>query len=140
MQVVDSNGDSAFAIVPIEVLTSCGNNIGLGTEEGLKIRSFTVDGFDFEKAYAGGDLVIWAEVENVADVDFEGIRMIYTLPEFGIRFKSGAFNLESGERDVVQILGFVPDYVEEGFYYPYIEFSDNEFRRVKVGYLEVYEQ
>lgn len=141
LQVVDSAGDSAFAIVPLEVSNSaCGGNFGLGTEEGLKIRSFTVDGFDFEKAYSGEDLVIWAEVENVADVDFEGIRMIYTLPEFGIRMKSNAFNLESGERDVVQILGFVPDYVEEGVYYPYIEFSDNEFRRVKVGYLEVYEQ
>ena len=66
--------------------------------------------------------------------------MIYTLPEFGLRFKTSAFDLSPGERTTVQISGFVPDYVDEDVYYPYIEFSDNEFRRVKAGYLEVYEQ
>ena len=141
LQVADSQGNSAFSVQPLDVLANCGgNNLAFGTESGLKIDALDVYGFDYEKAYVDGDLTITATVENVADVDFHNIRMIYTLPEFGLRFKTSAFSLAPGERKAVQIYGFVPDYVEEDTYYPYIEFSDDEFRRVKAGYLEVYEQ
>lgn len=141
LQVADSNGDTAFVVQPLDVLDNCGGqNLAFGTESGLKINALDVYGFDYEKAYVDGDLIIDATVENVADVDFHNVRMIYTLPEFGIRFKTSAFDLAPGERKTVQINGFVPDYVDAGVYYPYIEFSDNEFRRVKAGYLEVYQQ
>ncbi len=140
LQVVDSNGDSAFSVEPFVVTNNCQSGLDFGTESGLKIRSFGVYGFDFEKAYVDGELMIVADLENVADVEFKDVRMIYTLPEFGLRFKTSAFDLLPGERTTVQISGFVPDYVDADTYYPYIEFSDNEFRRVKAGYLEVYEQ
>lgn len=106
-------------------------------EDGLKIHEYAVYGFDFELAHPGEDLVIFADVENVAGQDLQGIRMIFTLPEFGIRYKSGAFDLDDGDRDTVTIHGFVPEYIEPGFYYPFYEFSDNEIRRVKTGQLEI---
>lgn len=136
--VVDSNGNNAIAIQPVTVLPAEESEAyAFGPESGLKIRSFGVYGYDFEKARAGESIVIQADIENQAGIDLDGIRMSFTLPEFGVRMKSSAVSLEDGERTTIQIHGFVPEYVEEGVYYPYIEFSDNEIRRVKAGYLEV---
>ncbi|MFP4523080.1 MAG: PKD domain-containing protein [Candidatus Woesearchaeota archaeon] len=136
--VVDSNGNNAIAVQPITVLPKEESEAyAFGPESGLKIRSFGVYGHDFEKARAGESIIIQADIENYAGIDLDGIRMSFTLPEFGVRMKSSAVSLEDGERTTIQIHGFVPEYVEEGVYYPYIEFSDNEIRRVKAGYLEV---
>lgn len=108
-------------------------------EKGLKIVDYDVYGFDFERATIGGDLIISAWVENQAGEDLDNVRMTYALPEFGIRFTSQSTSIDDGDREHIVIHAQVPYDIDPGVYYPYISFSDGDIRRVKAGYLEVYE-
>ena len=137
LTVVDSNGATGSTTKTYKVyLDSSADD---RAENGLKIISTDVYGYDYERANLGGDLVITAWVENQAGVDLNNVRMTYALPEFGIRFTSQGVSIDDGDREYIQIFAQVPCCdLDPGVYYPYISFSDGDIRRVKSGYLEVY--
>lgn len=108
-------------------------------EEGLKMVSYSVRGHDIERVVAGEDLTISVDVKNTADEELENVRLIYSIPEVGVKFKSHGETLDPGQRKVIRINEIVPYYIASGHYYPRITLSDDEIRRVKYGYLEVTE-
>ena len=143
LTITDSAGDSATAthtLVVTEASTDGGANLKLfGQEDGLKVNSIDVHGFDFERAYPGDILTVSTIVENNGREDIEHVRLVYTIPELGYQWKSNAIALEQGDRDRLQLNIFLPEYIEPGVYYPIVSLSGDDIRRSKPGYLEVYE-
>ena len=108
-------------------------------ESGLKVVSFTLNGFDDGKIHAGEDFELEAIIENIADEDIDNVRMSFYLPEYGIEFTSSARDFDKGDRKSLTINGYLPYDIEPNVYYPLIGISDDHIRRVKIAYMEVIE-
>ncbi|MGM5479833.1 MAG: PKD domain-containing protein [Nanobdellota archaeon] len=109
-------------------------------EDGLKLMSYTVYGSDVETITADEFFVVNADVKNYIDQDLDGVRLIFSIPELGLKYKSGGISLDAGERKTISIQRMAPYDIQPGIYYPRFTLSDDEIRRVKYGYLEVIEE
>jgi hypothetical protein len=110
-------------------------------EEGLKVSSVEAWGVDFEVAdltdLGGYQLELIAVVENQNDFDIDDLRMTYTIPEYGVKYRSVQYDIESGDMTTISMVIDLPFDIEPGVYYPTFSFSDGELRRVKPSYLEI---
>ena len=104
------------------------------------MMSYSVYGKDFETVVPDRTFVASTSVKNDAGVDLDNVRLIFSIPEIGIKFKSSGIDLDDGERKSITIQERLPYFVEPGVYYPRITLSNDEIRRVKYGYLEVVEE
>ena len=139
--VEDNRGFTSDPVsIQVEVIEGESPVVVSSPQKGIKVTSLELYGYDFEMAHPGDDIFVRATIENFADVDLENVRMILTMPEIGVRFKSSAIDVEVGDTESLTIAGFLPYDIEPGYYYPTIEFSDKSIRRSIAGYLEVVEE
>lgn len=106
---------------------------------GLRIVSYTLYGHDFERVAPGETLLVRVKVQNTRNSDIEDLRMSFIEPEFGLRYKTGAIDLDAGESDTFVLKIDVPHYMEYGYYYPALSFTSKDVKRLKYGYVEVTE-
>ncbi|MGM5481606.1 MAG: PKD domain-containing protein [Nanobdellota archaeon] len=140
LEITDSSGHTSVGTHSLSVVDAQRELSQYDPETGLKMISYSVYGNDFETAIPDRIFVVSVKVENFAGEDLDNIRLIYSIPELGIKFKSSAIDLDDGERKTITIQEYLPYFVEPGVYYPRIALSDDEIRRVKYGYLEVVEE
>ncbi len=138
LTVTDGLGNSSKATKIYKVYKSQSNPL-VNNEGGLLILDYYIDGFDWERARIGGDFTITARVKNNEANDLDNVRLTFLLPDMGLRLKSQAVDMHSGEIKYFTIDATVPCDVVAETYYPYIIASNNDVRRVKIGYLEIYE-
>ncbi|MFW6378647.1 MAG: PKD domain-containing protein [Nanoarchaeota archaeon] len=139
LTVTDSMGQKTSKTVVLVVKEKDIQLSDYDPEQGLKMMSYDVYGTAFETARVGERFTVEVDVKNVAGEDLDDIRLIYTIPEIGVKFKSHAIDLDTDQRRTITIHEHIPYYLEPGIYYPRITLSDDEIRRVKYGYLEVIE-
>jgi hypothetical protein len=139
LSVVDANNLVGDAQKLIRVYEE--EDFSNSDEEGLKVSSVEAWGIDFEVASldccGAAQLELIAVVENQNDFDIDDLRMTYTIPEYGIKYRSEAYDIESGDMTTMSMVIDLPFDIEPGVYYPTFSFSDGEIRRVKPSYLEI---
>jgi uncharacterized membrane protein len=86
--------------------------------------------WELDAAYAGGQLIVDAVIENGLDHEVEDIDLVIWVQELGLR-KSFHFDLRPGKEQRVSAMFDVPFDAYPGIYDVLVEASSDEVRRVK---------
>ncbi|MCF7799143.1 PKD domain-containing protein [Candidatus Woesearchaeota archaeon] len=135
--VVDEDGRSDVASAGLIVTGYASEEVQSTTNRNLQVNSIQIIGTGYETALPGDDLRVYVTVTNDVGYDLEDVKATFSVPDFGVRFKSKAMSIDDGEKVTLTIFGYVPDYVEPDVYYPEISVSADGFHRAKISYLEV---
>ncbi len=138
--VVDADGRHGEFSVVLTVAQNDDKSETHVANRNLQVNSIQIMGSGYETAAPGDDIQVYVTITNNVGYDLDNIKATFSVPDFGIRFKSKATSIDDGEKVTLSIFGYVPDYVESDVYYPEISVSAEGFHRAKLGYLEVREE
>jgi len=123
----DSDEKLVFAGRPHQGVT-------IGQEDGLFVDYFDVVGSDYGVISCGKEFTVSATVTNNRDDDIRDLKITFAIPELGYELESEAFDLDSGDTETVQIIGYLDMMKEEvpaGEYIALIGASDTDTIRNK---------
>ena len=139
--VADEDGRFDKKTASLRITNGTCSNEQTATNRNLQVNSVQIiSNSGYEKARVGEDIRIYVTITNTMGYDVKDVHATFSLPDFGIRFKSAEVDIADGEKTTLRILAYVPNYIMSGVYYPEISVSNNDIHRVKIGYLEVTEK